>query len=785
MKRFIAENNIDFYTLNAVKIAQEIGLGGRINMIMQAAFFKIANIIPVEDAVKYLKDAVVKSYGKKGEKVVNMNYAAIDKGVESIVKIEVPADWKDAVEEVKEETVVKSYGKKGEKVVNMNYAAIDKGVESIVKIEVPADWKDAVEEVKEEKNDIPAFIKNIVEPINAQKGFDLPVSAFEGMEDGTFMAGTAAYEKRGIAINVPEWQQDKCIQCNQCAYVCPHAVIRGMEDGTFMAGTAAYEKRGIAINVPEWQQDKCIQCNQCAYVCPHAVIRPFLLNENEKENAPESLKIVPAKALKTEEPTFYTIGVTPLDCTGCGNCAQVCPAPGKALIMKPMDTQEDQIEAWDYAVKEVAPKKNPMNKNTVKGSQFEQPLFEFSGACAGCGETPYAKLVTQLFGDRMMIANATGCSSIWGGSVPATPYTVNNEGHGPAWANSLLLVTQLFGDRMMIANATGCSSIWGGSVPATPYTVNNEGHGPAWANSLFEDNAEFGLGMYLGVKAIRERIADNMKKALEVETSEDVKAVLQDWLDNMNSGEGTRDRADRVLATLEKVDADYAREILKDKEFLVKRSQWIFGGDGWAYDIGYGGLDHVLASGEDVNVLVFDTEIYSNTGGQSSKSTPTAAIAKFAASGKRTKKKDLGMMAMTYGYVYVAQISMGADKNQTLKAIAEAEAYDGPSLIIAYAPCISHGIKSGMANSQDEAKKAVECGYWGLYRYNPNLIGTKNPFSLDSKEPKADFREFLMGEVRYASLAKAFPEAAEALFEKTEKDAMERLANYKRLAEQQ
>ena len=644
MKRYIAENNIDLYTLNAVKIAQEIGLGGRINMIMQAAFFKIANIIPVEDAVKYLKDAVVKSYGKKGEKVVNMNYAAIDKGVESIVKIEVPADWKDAVEEV-----------------------------------------------KEERNDVPDFIKNIVEPINAQKGFDLPVSAFDGMEDGTFMAGTAAYEKRGIAINVPEWQQDKCIQCNQCAYVCPHAVIR-----------------------------------------------PFLLNENEKENAPESLKIVPAKALKTEEPTFYTIGVTPLDCTGCGNCAQVCPAPGKALIMKPMDTQEDQIEAWDYAVKEVAPKKNPMNKNTVKGSQFEQPLFEFSGACAGCGETPYAKLVTQLFGDRMMIANATGCSSIWGGSVPATPYTVNNEGHGPAWANS-----------------------------------------------LFEDNAEFGLGMFLGVKAIRERIADNMKKGLEVETSEDVKAVLQDWLDHMNSGEGTRDRADRVLATLGNVDADYAREVLKDKEFLVKRSQWIFGGDGWAYDIGYGGLDHVLASGEDVNVLVFDTEIYSNTGGQSSKSTPTAAIAKFAASGKRTKKKDLGMMAMTYGYVYVAQISMGADKNQTLKAIAEAEAYDGPSLIIAYAPCISHGIKSGMANSQDEAKKAVECGYWGLYRYNPSLVGTKNPFSLDSKEPKADFREFLMGEVRYASLAKAFPEAAEALFEKTEKDAMERLANYKRLAEQQ
>ena len=644
MKKYIAENNVELYTLNAVKIAQEIGLGGRINMIMQAAFFKIANIIPVEDAVKYLKDAVVSSYGKKGEKVVNMNFAAIDQGVEAIVKIDVPASWKDAKEEVKEETT-----------------------------------------------DIPAFIKNIVEPINAQKGFDLPVSAFEGMEDGTFMPGTAAYEKRGIAINVPEWQQDKCIQCNQCSYVCPHAAIR-----------------------------------------------PFLLNENEKTNAPESFKVVPAKALKTEEPTFYTIGVTPLDCTGCGNCAQVCPAPGKALVMKPAASQEDQIEAWDYAVEEVSPKKNPMNKNTLKGSQFEQPLFEFSGACAGCGETPYAKLITQLFGDRMMIANATGCSSIWGGSVPSTPYTVNHEGYGPAWANS-----------------------------------------------LFEDNAEFGLGMFLGVKAIRERIADNVKKALEIETSEEVKAVLQDWLDNMNNGEGTRDRANRVIATLQNVDADYAKEILKDKDFLVKRSQWIFGGDGWAYDIGYGGVDHVLASGEDVNIFVFDTEIYSNTGGQSSKSTPTAAIAKFAASGKRTKKKDLGMMAMTYGYVYVAQISMGADKNQTLKAIAEAESYPGPSLIIAYAPCISHGIKSGMANSQEEAKKAVECGYWGLYRYNPSLKGTKNPFSLDSKEPKADFKEFLMGEVRYASLAKAFPEQAEELFAKTEQDAKERLAGYKRLAEQE
>ena len=643
-KRFLAENNIKFYTLNAVKIAQEVGLGGRINMIMQSAFFKLANIIPVEDAVKYLKDAVVTSYGKKGEKVVNMNHAAIDKGIDAIVEITVPAEWANA--------------------------------------------KDEVVEAKE----VPAFIKNIVEPMNRLEGDKLPVSAFNGMEDGTFEPGTAAYEKRGIGINIPEW---------------------------------------IA--------DNCIQCNQCAYVCPHATIRPFLLTEEEAKNAPASTKLVAAKALKTEEPMQFTMAVSTLDCTGCGNCAQVCPAKEKALVMKPQHTQEDQIEAWDYCVNDVAPKKNPMNKNTVKGSQFEQPLFEFSGACAGCGETPYAKLITQLFGDRMMIANATGCSSIWGGSAPSTPYTTNHNGHGPAWANS-----------------------------------------------LFEDNAEFGLGMFLGVKTIRERIASNIAKLIETEElSEDVKAVLNDWLEHRESGEGTRDRANNLTAALESINSELANTILKDKEFFVARSQWIFGGDGWAYDIGYGGLDHVLASGENVNVLVFDTEIYSNTGGQSSKSTPTAAIAKFAASGKRTKKKDLGMMAMSYGYVYVAQISMGADKNQTLKAIAEAEAYDGPSLIIAYAPCISHGIKSGMANSQDEAKKAVDSGYWALYRYNPALKGTKNPFSLDSKEPKADFREFLMGEVRYAALAKAFPEQAEALFQKTEEDAKERLNNYKRLAAQE
>ena len=511
-----------------------------------------------------------------------------------------------------------------------------------------------------------------------------------------------------------------------------------MEDGTFMAGTAAYEKRGIAINVPEWIPENCIQCNQCAVVCPHAAIRPFLLTSEEQEKAPTNMKTVDAKALKTEVQYKFSIGVTPLDCTGCGNCAEVCPAKNKALVMKPQDSQHDQIEVWDYAVKEVSPKKNPMSKNTLKGSQFEQPLLEFSGACAGCGETPYAKLVTQLFGDRMMVANATGCSSIWGGSAPATPYTVNHNGHGPAWANS-----------------------------------------------LFEDNAEYGLGMFLGVKAIRDRITENVKVALESDLSDETKYVLKDWLDNKEESNGTRERAQALISTLESSDSQIAKTILNDKEFFVKRSQWIFGGDGWAYDIGYGGLDHVLASGENVNVLVFDTEVYSNTGGQSSKSTPTAAIAKFAASGKKTKKKDLGMMAMSYGYVYVAQVSMGADKNQVLKAISEAESYNGPSLIIAYAPCINHGIKAGMTNSQAEAKKAVDCGYWSLYRYNPALKGIKNPFTLDSKEPKGDFIEFLMGEVRYASLAKSFPEAAEALFEKTKKDAMERLENYKKLANQE
>lgn len=639
MKRYIADNNINFYTLDAVKIAQEIGLGGRINMIMQSAFFKLANIIPVEDAVKYLKKAVESSYGNKGQKIVDMNNAAIDKGIGSIVKITIPASWKGAQDEA---------------------AA---------------------------SSDAPAFIKNILIPMNRQEGDKLPVSAFLGMEDGTFPPGTAAYEKRGIAIDVPEWQLDKCIQCNQCAYVCPHASIR-----------------------------------------------PVLATEAEVKTAPAGFTVKPAVGAKD---LSFRIAISPFDCAGCGNCEQVCPAKEKALIMKPQETQLDQAVLWNYAL-QLSPKANPMNKETVKGSQFEEPLLEFSGACAGCGETPYAKLITQLFGDRMMIANATGCSSIWGASAPATPYTTNHRGHGPSWANS-----------------------------------------------LFEDNAEYGLGMYIGVKQLRDRLATHVESAMKLGVSADLKAAMAAWLADKDNGAGTRERADKLAALLEaeQAKAPQLQEIYQNKDFFVKRSHWIFGGDGWAYDIGYGGLDHVLASGEDVNVFVFDTEVYSNTGGQSSKSTPTAAIAKFAASGKQTKKKDLGMMAMSYGYVYVAQISMGADKNQTLKAIAEAEAYPGPSLIIAYAPCINHGLRAGMGKSQLEAKKAVESGYWAMYRYNPTLKDAgKNPFSLDSKEPTSDFKEFLMGEVRYSSLKKQFPDVAEALFDKTAKDAAERLDNYKRLA---
>ena len=613
-------------------------------MIMQAAFFKLSNIIPIENAIKYLKEAVVTSYGKKGQKVIDMNFEAIDRGVQSIVNIDIPEEWKEA--------------------------------------------KDI--EISKAKK-VPAFIKNILEPINKQEGDKITVGEL---------------------------------------------VKNGMVDGTLPAGTAAYEKRGIAINVPEWQIDKCIQCNQCSYVCPHATIRPFLMDEEEIKNAPEGFETknaVGAKGLN------YRIAVDVLDCTGCGNCAEVCPAKDKALIMKPIETQMDKQEIWDYAKNEVKVKKNPMKKETVKGSQFETPLIEFSGACAGCGETPYAKIVTQLFGDRMMVANATGCSSIWGASVPATPYTVNEKGHGPAWANS-----------------------------------------------LFEDNAEFGLGMLLGTKQVRDGLCEKVKRALNLNISDELKEAMEDWINNIDNSNETRLRAEKLTSILEveKDNDELLKEIYKDKDFFIKRSQWIFGGDGWAYDIGYGGLDHVIASGENVNILVFDTEIYSNTGGQASKSSPAAAVAKFAASGKRTKKKDLGMMAMSYGYVYVAQIAMGADKNQTLKAIAEAEAYDGPSLIIAYAPCISHGIKAGMVSSQEETRRAVNCGYWSLYRYNPELKDTeKNPFILDSKEPKWDeFEDFLMGEVRFASLKKSFPDVADELFKKTKKDAMDRLASYKRLS---
>ena len=641
LKRYIAKNDIKFYIIDAVKIAQEIGLGGRINMIMQSAFFKLADIIPLADAVKYLKDAVEHSYGKKGQNIVDMNNAAIDKGIDAIVAVDVPASWAEAG---------------------------DTAAEAATGNE---------------------FIDKLLVPMNKLEGDKLPVSAFADYADGTFPSGTAAYEKRGIAIDVPEWQMDTCIQCNQCAFVCPHAAIR-----------------------------------------------PVLMTEEEAAKAPATLPSKPAIGAKG---LMFSMSISPLDCTGCGNCAQVCPAPkGKALVMKPLDTQLDKAAAWEYSQKEVAPKANPLNKKTMKGIQFEQPLLEFSGACAGCGETPYAKLVTQLVGDRMMIANATGCTSIWGASAPSMPYTKNCKGHGPSWANS-----------------------------------------------LFEDNAEYGLGMFLGVKQSRERVEDMVKAMLEGELPEDLKAALTDWLEHVNDSEGTRERAEALTAVLEqyKDNCDKCAALYDEKQFFVKRSHWIFGGDGWAYDIGYGGLDHVLASGENVNVMVFDTEVYSNTGGQSSKSTPTAAIAKFAASGKKTKKKDLGMMAMSYGYVYVAQVAMGADKNQTLKAIAEAEAYDGPSLIIAYAPCINHGLKVGMGCSQLEEKRAVDCGYWATYRFNPELKEQgKNPFILDSKEPTANFRDFLMGEVRFSSLQKMFPDTAEALFEKTEKDAMTRLDGYKKLA---
>lgn len=640
VKKYIVENKINFYTIDAVKIAKEIGLGKRFNAVLQAAFFKIANIIPADEAIKYMKDAIVKSYGKKGEKVVAMNQQAVEKGMELLKKVEVPASWANPTDVPKQETNI----------------------------------------------DKPAFITKILEPINAMKGDSLPVSTFLGYEDGTFENGTAAFEKRGVAIEVPEWHIDNCIQCNQCSYVCPHSVIR-----------------------------------------------PFLVTEDEAKNAPESFKTKKAIGKGFEDYT-YRIQVSVLDCTGCGNCVEICPAKEKAITMKALDTQMGEVGNWEYAVK-LSPKSNPMDKNSIKGSQFEQPLFEFSGACPGCGETPYAKLITQLFGDRMYIANATGCSSIWGGSAPSTPYTKNHEGHGPAWANS-----------------------------------------------LFEDNAEFGLGMAISVSKQRTTLKEKAEVIIANTSNQNVKDALQNWIDTMYKGEESKATSKAVIEALQGETSEEAKYILENKQHLVKNSQWIFGGDGWAYDIGYGGLDHALASGEDINVFVFDTEIYSNTGGQASKATPTAAIAKFAASGKRVRKKDLGMMAMSYGYIYVAQVSMGADKNQVLKALVEAENYPGPSLVIGYAPCISHGIN--MTYSLEEAKKAVECGYWQLYRYNPALKEEgKNPFILDSKEPTASFKDFLAGEVRYTSLQRAFPELAEQLFDLCEQDAKTRLETYKKLAD--
>ena len=644
VKAIIGKKNITLYIINATKIAAEIGLGGRTNTILQSAFFKITGIIPYEQAVEYMKKAIVKSYGKKGEHIVNMNYAAVDRGGE-YTKVEIPADWKDITA----------------KFENPNAARL-----------------------------APEFVKNIADVVNAQAGDTLPVSVFN------------------------EWV-----------------------DGTIPAGTTAYEKRGIAVNVPEWQADKCIQCNTCAFVCPHAAIRPFLLTDQEAAAAPEGVKLTQGKAVFKEYK--YGLSVSVLDCTGCGNCADVCPSKEKALVMKPLGTQEAEQANFDYLNAHVGYKDNVQPKAAnIKNAQFAQPLFEYSGACAGCGETPYIKTITQLFGDHMMVANATGCSSIYGASFPAAPYCKNSEGHGPAWANS-----------------------------------------------LFEDFCEFGLGMKLGSDRARMTVAKLMEQGLSCSCcTDEMKGLFTQWLENKHDAKVTREVADKLVPLCEGCQCDVCKGLLEYKTFIPARSQWIIGGDGASYDIGYGGLDHVLASGENVNILVLDTEVYSNTGGQSSKATPAGAIAKFAASGKRVRKKDLGMMAMSYGYVYVAQVAMGASPAQYFNAIKEAEAYDGPSLIIAYAPCINHGLKAGMGLSQKEEKLAVECGYWHLYRYNPALEGTdKNPFTLDSKEPDwSKFQDFLKGEVRFASLYKMYPDCAEELLQKTEEFAKVRLETYKRLA---
>ena len=647
VKKYLAVNNINFYIINATKIATEIGLGGRTNTILQSAFFKISNVIPYELAVEQMKKFIVKSYGRKGEDVINKNYAAVDRGIE-IEKVEVPAEWAN------------------------------------ITVGKPTD------------DDAPDFIKQVVRPVNAQKGYDIPVSAFVGREDGT-------------------WDN----------------------------GTTFYEKRGVAAFVPVWHMENCIQCNQCAYVCPHATIRPFVLDANEQAKAPESASLLKAQG-KQFDGMGFRIQVDVLDCLGCGNCADICPGKKgqSALEMVEIGGQYPEQNNWDFMVANVTSKAHLVDvKQNVKNSQFATPLFEFSGACSGCGETPYVKLVTQLYGDRMLIANATGCSSIYGGSAPATPYTTNEEGKGPAWANS-----------------------------------------------LFEDNAEFGLGFALANITMRDRIEKLMKQAIALEgTSTSTKELFQSWIDNKSEADKTKELYKEILPVIEAGTQEgcaICKELVELKQYIVKRSIWIFGGDGWAYDIGFGGVDHVLASGEDVNILVLDTEVYSNTGGQSSKSTPVAAVAKFAAAGKKVRKKDLGMIATTYGYVYVAQVAMGANQMQCLKAFKEAEEYKGPSLIIAYSPCISHGLRKGMGHAQDEEKFAVECGYWHLWRYNPMLEEEgKNPFTMDSKDPDwTKFQSFLGNEVRYTALQKSNPGEASELYEAAQNNAMWRWKSYKRLA---
>lgn len=635
VKRYLAKNNIKFYTINGVELGKEIGLGNRINTILQSAFFKLANIIPIDDAIKYMKDAATASYSKKGDQIVKMNHDAIDAGCNKVVEVKIPAEWANA-----------------------------------------EDTHMGVKQVCGANQELVDFVNKIQIPCNAQKGDTLPVSAFEDMPDGTFPQGSAAFEKRGIAVDTPEWNSENCIQCNFCSYVCPHAVIR-----------------------------------------------PAAMTDEELANAPANAKekAIPMTGMKGYN---FVMTISVLDCTGCGSCANVCPGKkgAKALLMKPLESQLEQQKLADYAY--CLPEKldviSKFKSSTVKGSQFKQPLLEFSGACAGCGETPYAKLVTQLFGDRMYIANATGCSSIWGGSAPSTPYTTNKEGKGPAWANS-----------------------------------------------LFEDNAEYGYGMFLAQKTIRERAKGLIEGLAEKATKDTAKGAIKEYLDTFENGAENSAATEKLIEVLESCENADAKEILKYKDYLRKKSQWIFGGDGWAYDIGFGGLDHVIASGEDVNIFVFDTEVYSNTGGQASKATPTGAIAQFAAAGKQVKKKDLAGIAMSYGYVYVASIAMGADYNQCIKAIQEAEAYPGPSIIIAYAPCINHGIRTGMSTAQTEEKKAVEAGYWHLFRFNPELKKEgKNPFILDSKVPKIDeeFKKFLLNEVRYSSLARQNPDRADALF---------------------